>query len=256
MDDFMFLPQTGHRNIIICLWFTQTNPKYNPSTSHILQALCFHACTCSVGAALKRTRCSVWPDRRKYEKKKNNNASSVHVCKYELGRHILMHPYVHGGWMYRVCWNTLFSSKPKAPQLERGWVRWESPTAGLTYISALRLWKSVTTSYRSMRRLYQGRCFCVCSASSTDCLFLLLSQCRESVAAWTVSSQDSRQTCRLSGRISTDRSGCLRVNTEQKRFRKTTIHRLLLDLFSSTRTNVKLWSTTSGPIRVQIQLMV
>lgn len=189
-------------------------------------------------------------------KKKNNNASSVHVCKYELGRHILMHPYVHGGWMYRVCWNTLFSSKPKAPQLERGWVRWESPTAGLTYISALRLWKSVTTSYRSMRRLYQGRCFCVCSASSTDCLFLLLSQCRESVAAWTVSSQDSRQTCRLSGRISTDRSGCLRVNTEQKRFRKTTIHRLLLDLFSSTRTNVKLWSTTSGPIRVQIQLMV
>ena len=70
MDDFMFLPQTGHRNIIICLWFTQTNPKYNPSTSHILQALCFHVCTCSVGAALKRTRCSVWPDRRKYEKKK------------------------------------------------------------------------------------------------------------------------------------------------------------------------------------------
>lgn len=28
----------------------------------------FHACTCSVGAALQRTRCSVWPDQRKYEK--------------------------------------------------------------------------------------------------------------------------------------------------------------------------------------------
>lgn len=97
-----------------------------------------------------------------------NNASSVRVCKYELGGHILMHPYVHG-WMYRVCWNTLFSSKPKAPQLERGWWGGSRPLpAWPTYQLA------VCGNLLHLRIDLRGRCLFVCSASSIDCLFLLL----------------------------------------------------------------------------------